>query len=571
MWTGWPALSGRHNKHTNPHTHHTGMAACVVKLANTADIAFIPTLANTSLERWRSMMSIVLSEFSGKQQKQWWVPSGQVRLLCLLACALWTAVLCNIGWPGSAVALSYILPLILVLQDFVAAPKGWQVKIALLCTGVAICGVALQPGWFNMLVAWALLLGTSLMVRADAHFDALSAVWSTVLNAIISPWRIIKSTPAATKFVVAVFGFLPRPAVSAIALPLVAGAVFVGLLAVSNPVIENALYALQAIDLMWLWNQITRVVSLWSFFIFASAAVLLWPAVKDSALMQRVNLWQDGEAPSWYLTFFKPSAVISTLILLNMLFAIQNVLDVKYVWLTGEMPAGLSQVEYVRRGAYSLIVTVLLAAVFVVFALRKNSQAANNRFVRFLVYAWIAQNMALVASSAQRTMTYINDTGWTELRISALLWMGLVSFGLAAVIWRVSKNLGTVWLVNANFAAASVLLAACSMFDLQGFVAERNVDKAIADPEFRTDFEYMRRLGPNAFPALLRFSIFLKESNVKDGFSRQSNPIAYFRLNRNILELQGPVGAHRTTRYFAQNNWRSWTWRYAGLGAAPTP
>jgi hypothetical protein len=505
-------------------------------------------------------MSIASVEFSEKQQKAWWMPSGQFRLLCLLACAVWAAVLCEIGWPGSAVALSYILPLILVLQDFVSAPKGWQVKFALLCTIVAICGVALQPGWFNMLVAWALLLGTSLMVRADEHLNALSAVWSAILNAITAPWRVVKSTPAATKIIAATFRFVPRPAVSAIALPLVAGAVFLGLLAVSNPAIENALYMLQAIDIIWLWNQITSVISMWSLFIFASVAMLLWPAVKRSAVLQRVNLWQDGDSPGWYLTFFKPSAVISTLILLNLLFAVQNLLDLKYVWLTGELPLGFSQVEYVRRGAYSLIVTVLLAAVFVVFALRKNSLPANNKFVRFLVYAWIAQNMALVASSAQRTMTYINDTGWTELRVSALLWMGLVCFGLAAVVWRVWKNLGTVWLVNANFAAAAVLLAGCCVFNLQGFVAERNVDKAIADPEFGTDFEYMQRLGPNALPALVRF-----RAHLEDALAKSSNPIVHDDLSRDIWKVTSPIAAHTTARYMKQNDWRSWTWRYAGL------
>ncbi len=505
-------------------------------------------------------MSIASDEFSEKQHKAWWLPSGQVRLLCLLACAVWTAILAEVGWPGSAVALSYILPLLLMLQDFASAPKGWQVKSALLCTTVAICGVALQPGWFNMLVAWALLLGTSLMVRADEHLNALSAVWSTILNAIIAPWRIIKSTPAATKIVAAIFRFMPRPAVSAIALPLVAGALFLGLLAVSNPVIENALHVLQAIDVMWLWNQITSVVSLWSLFIFNTVAVLLWPAVQNSVLLQRVNLWQDGDAPNWYLTFFKPSAVISTLILLNVLFAVQNLLDLKYVWLTGELPSGFSQVEYVRRGAYSLIVTVLLAAVFVVFALRKNSLAANNKFVRLLVYLWIAQNMALVASSAQRTMTYINDTGWTELRVSALLWMGLVCFGLAAVIWRVWKNLGTVWLVNANFAAAVVLLAGCCVFNLQGFVAERNVDRAIADREFGTDFEYMQRLGPNALPALVRF-----RTHLEDALAKSTNPVVHDDLSRDMLKVTSPIAAHTTARYIKQNDWRSWTWRYAGL------
>jgi hypothetical protein len=384
-----------------------------------------------------------------------------------------------------------------------------------------------------------------------------------VLNAIIAPWQIVKSTPVASKFIAATFRFVPRPAVSAIALPLVAGAVFLSLLAVSNPVIENALYVLKAIDIVWLWQQITSVISIWSLFIFASVATLLWPAVQNSGLLQRVNLWQDGDAPNWYLTFFKPSAVITTLILLNVLFAVQNLLDLKYVWLTGELPLGFSQVEYVRRGAYSLIVTVLLAAVFVVFALRKNSLAANSKFVRFLVYAWIAQNMALVASSAQRTMTYIHDTGWTELRVSALLWMGLICFGLAAVVWRVWKNLSTVWLVNANIAAAAALLAWCCVFNLQGFVAERNVDKAIADPSFRTDYDYLEKLGSNALPAVLRLRQHL--------FVSEGSSVDMGTWSEKLWRAGSVQNIHSSLHNRHQNDWRSWTLRHALILTEPTP
>jgi Domain of unknown function (DUF4173) len=206
---------------------------------------------------------------------------------------------------------------------------------------------------------------------------------------------------------------------------------------------------------------------------------------------------------------------------------------------------------------------VLLAAVFVVFALRKNSLAANSKFVRFLVYAWIAQNMALVASSAQRTMTYIHDTGWTELRVSALLWMGLICFGLAAVVWRVWKNLGTVWLVNANIAAAAALLAWCCVFNLQGFVAERNVDKAIADPSFRTDYDYLEKLGSNALPAVLRLRQHL--------FVSEGSSVDMGTWSEKLWRAGSVQNIHSSLHNRHQNDWRSWTLRHALILTEPTP
>jgi hypothetical protein len=351
------------------------------------------------------------------------------------------------------------------------------------------------------------------------------------------------------------FGNVPKPKLAAIALPLAAGLVFLSLLAIANPVIEAII---KAIDIIWLWQVLLSLISPWAIFIFLCTTMLLWPMLQSTAMFRRLDLGQNGEAPTWYQTFFKPSAVITTLLLLNVMFAFQNMLDVKYVWLTGELPAGMTQTEYVRRGAYSLIVTALLAAAFVVFALRKDTSTAASMPVRILVYLWIAQNIALVASSAQRTLTYIHDTGWTELRVSALLWMALVCFGLAAVIWRVWKNFSTLWLINTSIAAAAVLLAFCSVIDLKGYVANRNVEKAIADPTFALDFNYLGKLSPNAHSALQRYQTHLDVEDQTTTDAQKRLVISGKRAN-----LISPLQRNDYDLRLMQSDWRSWTLRRA--------
>lgn len=480
---------------------------------------------------------------------------NNINLICLLACALWAALVCKLGWPGSAVAVSYVLPLLLVIRDLKSFHPNRQVQFSIICSSFAVIGVAISPGWFNMVVAWGLLLGTTVLMRGDSRLDALSAAWNATLHAFTSLFDVIKALPLLAKFRSRAFGAMPKVKLASIALPVLASLVFLALLAIANPVIEAIL---KEIDIVWLWQLFLSLISPWAIFIFLCATLLLWPMLQSSKLLQSITLGQEGEAPAWYQTFFKPSAVITTLVLLNVMFTFQNILDVKYVWLTGELPAGMTQTEYVRRGAYSLIVTALLAAAFVVFALRKDTSTAKNKAVRILVYLWIAQNIALVASSAQRTMTYIQDTGWTELRVSALLWMGLVCFGLATVIWRVGKNYSTVWLINANIGAAIVLLAGCSLADIKGFVANRNVDKAIAEPDFALDFKYLERLKPAAKSALQRYEFHLRELERKSIDPEQRLQVSGKRAN-----MRWSLSNNEIAFKEQQSDWRTWSLRNA--------
>ena len=53
----------------------------------------------------------------------------------------------------------------------------------------------------------------------------------------------------------------------------------------------------------------------------------------------------------------------------NLLFAVQTVLDVIYLWGNTTLPADISYASYAHRGAYPLILTALLAAGFVLAAM----------------------------------------------------------------------------------------------------------------------------------------------------------------------------------------------------------
>ncbi|QQS57131.1 MAG: DUF4173 domain-containing protein [Alphaproteobacteria bacterium] len=60
---------------------------------------------------------------------------------------------------------------------------------------------------------------------------------------------------------------------------------------------------------------------------------------------------------------FTKEAVLRSLVIFNLMFACQTVLDMNYLWAGMDLPKGITYARYAQQGAYPLIVTALLAAV----------------------------------------------------------------------------------------------------------------------------------------------------------------------------------------------------------------
>jgi len=156
------------------------------------------------------------------------------------------------------------------------------------------------------------------------------------------------------------------------------------------------------------------------------------------------------ETRSDRIDFFGVSTILRSLILFNLLFAIQTVLDVTYLWGNAKLPDDISYASYAHRGAYPLILTALLAAGFVLAAMKPGGPAERSAVVRPLVYLWVAQNVLLVASSILRLDLYVQIYLLTWWRIAAFIWMLLVAFGLLLIVTRIALNRSNGWLISAT-------------------------------------------------------------------------------------------------------------------------
>lgn len=324
-----------------------------------------------------------------------------------------------------------------------------------------------------------------------------------------------------------------RAIATMLVLPMVGGGLFLALFASANPLIDRALANIVLPD---------AGTTIWRLLLGGSVFAAIWVTLRP-----RLPVRPRGDALDPVERVMPGTAtLVLSLATFNAVFAVQNALDLAFLWSGAPLPAGGSMAGYAHRGAYTLIVTALLAAAFVLTTLRPGSAAAASPAIRRLVTAWIAQNLLLVASSVLRLLDYVEAYALTTLRLAALLWMALVGIGLALILWRLLRARSAAWLVNANALAAALVLSGASVVDLGASAAAWNARIALtrgrAGPPL--DLCYLARLGPQGLVALARLERHAKDATVRDR-------IAFLRW-RTQAEMRA-----------TQADWRGWTARDA--------
>jgi hypothetical protein len=213
---------------------------------------------------------------------------------------------------------------------------------------------------------------------------------------------------------------------------------------------------------------------------------------------------QEHPAPVDFADFFGVATILRSLILFNLLFAVQTALDTIYLWGNVALPADITYAAYAHRGAYPLILTALLAAGFVLAAMRPGGPAEQSKIIRPLVYLWVAQNVLLVASSILRLDLYVQIYLLTYWRVAALVWMLLVALGLLLIVARIVLRRSNDWLVHANLIALTAALYICSLINFAAIIADYNVShsREASGKGVSIDTNYLVQLGPQALPAI---------------------------------------------------------------------
>jgi hypothetical protein len=443
--------------------------------------------------------------------------------------------------PGLALFVFYlaIAAAILLLRGRRALTRP-----VLLATGVAVAGalpLIETLSWTGFLSATfgVTILALAAQNRLPRHITDLPGV--LVRFGVLTPIRF--AADALNDFAKGIErGFGRNVAIGILKwiVPLVLAGIFVLLFSAANPLIESALQAIKLDALLSLFEP-------WRVILWGLAITFAWPFLRPKLLRWRKAAEVQGpQLPRAESIVFGRGAILRSLLVFNAIFAIQTALDLAYLWGGTELPEGMTYANYAHRGAYPLIVTALLAAAFVLAALRPGGAAEQSPLIRRLVYFFIAQNVLLVVSSILRLDLYVEIYSLTELRVAAGIWMGLVAVGLVLILARIAFRKSNKWLVASNLASLGVTLYACSFIDLQAMIARFNIEHSyeLTGQGAPLDLGYLCSLGPTAIPAL---DYYLEQTA-----TRPEHDTRDVRLTRSEL-ASSFAGRSR--------DWRSWTFR----------
>ena len=411
----------------------------------------------------------------------------------------------------------------------------------------------------NTRAAAAFLIGALPMIEASGPIPAMFLILGTgsalvFLTAHIStprdhahnlkrlatrtPFRFLQSAARLSRSRLGRVAF--GPILSGWLAALTMGAVFAALFAMANPIIGTMIGAILSAD----WAS---VLSLPRLLFWSTAAVTIGtllhhrgkPAARPASRRAR-------PAPRWLAA----PAITNALILFNVLFAAQTLLDLTYLWGGITLPDDMTYAEYAHSGAYPLMATAILAGGFMLAATAFGPPTALNRK---LLGLWIAQNLLLLASSVLRLDLYVGTYQLTYLRLAAFIWMALVAAGLGLMAWRIWCGHTNHWLLTRCAALTLATLYACCFVNFAHVIASHNVRNAqeLSGTGQPLDLVYFSTLGPQAQYAADIFAAH-PNGNVIPGFGTPSQP--GWRYSETALAPNWRAWGfrdHRLARYLA--------------------
>ena len=237
------------------------------------------------------------------------------------------------------------------------------------------------------------------------------------------------------------------------------------------------------------------------------------------------------------------SVTDSCLIVFNLVFALQSILDIGCLFSGMSLPEGMTYAEYAHRGFYPLWLASMLAGGFMLLAWSDDPvKFPRSRRRNTLLFLWMAQNGLLLLSAIYRLNLYVCAYSLTRLRVAAFTGMILVLFGLVGIAVRSVRHKSVIWLLNLNGCAVLVVLLVLALSNVPARIAWFNVlhSSECSGSGTRLDVGYMDKLGEDALPALLSFVQNYPDSSGVY-IARKSINSAAVKLRRD------------------SENWRSWT------------
>jgi hypothetical protein len=308
-------------------------------------------------------------------------------------------------------------------------------------------------------------------------------------------------------------------------LPVVVGTVFVVLMVAANPLVEGWLSGFELSG-----PDPVRIVA------WVMVAIAVWPLLR-LARMKLHGVLPAKERKAVSFAALNARSVLRALIVFNVIFAVQSVLELGYLWGGVRLPDGMTYANYAHRGAYPLMLTALLAGAFALVA----QPWLESRMMRVLLLVWVGQTLVLVMSSILRLDLYVDVYGLTHLRFAAFVWMAVVALGLVVLVMQIVGHQSTVWMLKRSLGVGFVAVYICLLTNVSGLVARHHLNVGPLDAY------YVCELGAGASVEIAKHNMCVYDNDFRS--SQLNTPkdlrdwgFRNWRLRRSLDAVKAEAG-----------------------------
>ena len=424
---------------------------------------------------------------------------------------------------------------------------------------------AVEMSFTNLAVIAALFA----ILMGELYFTHLAAGWTRWSESIVAwlfaPGRWLWLGQAINEQPIAQAGTTARLGdrmfrVIRIGLPAVLLlALFAGVFASGNRIFSDYLGRFFDQVKTWLMSFDFSVLRVFFWGFLATIALVFIRPRKSSATARKWTRpfpeWRRSDAS----VAFWQSVMI--LVALNALFFAVNTIDVIYLWMHTAVPEGMNGKQFLHEGVNSLITATVLAGIVLTLLFQQSEAVTQPGTLKALAFAWIAQNLVLIAGVFLRLKLYVDIEEMTAKRVYVACFLLLVTLGFGFLCVHVRRGRDASRLVWRNAVTTFALFFILQFLDVIGWVCRFNVERGSAPNDARgVNVAYQLTLGPDAWPVLLQAAKYLPPGELRDdlhlglrevatrekGLAEINWREAQFRRDRNaiaLFEWAKPLGA----------------------------
>lgn len=219
-----------------------------------------------------------------------------------------------------------------------------------------------------------------------------------------------------------------------------------------------------------------------------------------------INARREEQTPASGRNILLLATALAMLAAANLAFFAYNLLDARYLWLHGALPAGITFSQYAHEGTGWLTFALLLATVFIGLTTSPwLVPDCRDRGPRLLSFLWVVQGGVMAVGVLRRIQLYVAYNGLTSLRLLGIAGTLLILSGLAVMVVKLWRRRNIIWLLRRYVAAFIIALVICALFPDDYACARFNVWQAMHDNDRPLVWlaEHQYSLGSEAYPALL--------------------------------------------------------------------